>query len=151
MDKTILITQDNHDQIAEIVIDPDPKYRTLDGIRDHPLYQSMSPGQQSFLSTFLATGDRVTASRASGDFTTDQAARTSADRHLRNWKIRLLISTFKGKPIEQDPKPMTKEALEYWIGQRLRSEELPPSIFAELAYQLITLRGWLPRGVPVRG
>lgn len=120
-------------------------YQTIEGIKQHPLYQLLSAMQQVFLITYLETkGDRNAAVNKAGFKA--KSKDVVAMRKLRSPYVRKLVSVYYGYANEQSP--MTKTELAGLIAGRLRKADISDSAFAKLSEHLIELNH---RKKPVMG
>jgi hypothetical protein len=120
----------------------DPQYKTLDGLKTHPMFQLLTLKQQVFVITYIETNcDKVKAVTAAGFITTKPDV--VAMRQMRSTYVRKLLSIYYGYDLEQSR--MTRTELSGLIAARLRKPNLANKDFAKLADQMMELN-WQKRG-----
>jgi hypothetical protein len=115
--------------LAEVLpVSPAVDYRTVEGLRTHPLFQMLTTKQQDFLLTYIETnGDRIAAvTKVYGSKKPDQIGM----RVMRTTYIRKLIAIYYGYEIDQVP--MGKKELAGLIAARLRRANIRDEIFTRL-------------------
>jgi len=95
-------------------------YRTLEGIKKHPVYHLLTVKQQKFLDIYLETGgDRLRAAALA--FTSNNNTDLSATRALSSAYTRELIAIYYG--YRADLIPMSKDELLGILTARIRTEK----------------------------
>ena len=124
-----------------LVVEPEHDYRTIDGLKKHPLYQLLTARQQTFLIHFIeSNGDRLFAARKCMKSGTDDSAQRAAVRMLRTVYVRKLIALYFGYDVEQAP--MSRTEFNGLIASRLRKPELRDLVFVRLAELLVESKHW---------
>lgn len=112
-----------------------PDYKTVEGLKLHPLFQLLSRKQQEFVLAFIELkGDRVAAAKQVYSAKKPDAV---AMRALRTAYIRQLLAIHYG--YDADQARMTKTELAGLIAARLRKISTSDRSFAELAGCLLDL------------
>lgn len=116
-------------------------YKTLKGLRTHPLYRQLTDPQRLFLDEYIKSGyKRVQAARAAYTCSSDKSAATLASRILQLPAIKKLLA-IHGDYEQVGPAMRKQEFLEA-ISNRLRSHRLGDQSFIKLATLLAELQGW---------
>jgi hypothetical protein len=120
----------------------DPKYKTLEGLKTHPLFQLLTLKQQVFVTTYIETnGDREQAVIKAGFRTTKNDV--VAMRQIRSTYVRKLLSLYYGYDLEESR--MSRTELSGLIAARLRKASLNNRDFTKLADQMMELN-WQKKG-----
>lgn len=125
--------------------DSDPQYRTLAGLKTHPLWHQLTAKQQNFLIAYIETGDRRKAIEAVFEFTTEDAMELHASRLLGNYAIKHLLAAYYG--YELTGEAIKKQEFLQLISDRLRNPHTNASQFVVLARIAHDLMG----GAPTKG
>lgn len=116
-------------------------YRTVEGIKTHPLYRLITTKQQQFLIAYIeSSGDRAHAAEvayaaAKPDLT--------GKKVLQSAYVRELIAAYYG--YKADMTAMNKSELIGLISARLRRGDCPHAVFNSLADKLIILTSRKPK------
>ena len=111
-------------------------YKTVEGIKQHPIFLLLTAKQQKFFLTYIETGGDREAAVIQAGFRTKRND-VVAMRQLRSVYVRKLISIFYGYELEQAA--MSKSELTGLIAARLRQPNIKNSDFRHLSDQLIEL------------
>ena len=124
--------------VEAVVTEETPNYRTLEGLKQHPLFNLLTARQQKFLVAYIENnGDREAAVRSAGFRTRNGKFDQEAMRLLRSAYIRKLTAIFYGYNIDQAP--MSRQELIGLISARLRKPEASDTIFSRLVDQFLEL------------
>jgi len=115
----------------------EPDYKTLDGLKSHPLFQLLSKKQQTFVVAFIESkGDRMFAAKQAyggRGKRPDQIAM----RAMRTAYIRQLLALFYGYNVDQSR--MGKLELIGLVAARLRKADVNDAAFCKLVDHYIEL------------
>jgi hypothetical protein len=121
---------------------PKPDYHTIEGIKLHPLFLFLTAKQQVFLTHYLATQNRIEASRkAYGEKTPELISL----RTLRSSVVRQLIAIYYG--FDPDCVPVSRVEVVGLITKRLRDPDLDDKLFVRLLDHLLNLKVNRPKGL----
>jgi hypothetical protein len=107
-------------------------YRTIIGIKTHPLYDLLTDKQQVFLVTYLESGDRLKAAQTAYGLAKKDA---TAAKVLRTSYIRELVATFYGYQV--DVMPMSKPEISGLLASHLRKAKTGQEFGNLMKYWLI--------------
>lgn len=109
----------------------DPKYKTIEGLRTHPLWHQLTVKQKTFLEQYIETGDRIQAIRSAFDFKTDKGADLHATRVLKNYAVKTLLAVYYGYEVLGEP--LKRQEFLQLVSDRLRDPHIKNSEFCSLA------------------
>jgi hypothetical protein len=114
--------------------------KTVEDLKNHPLYCQLTTKMQKFVSTFVTNGyNLLDAVKAAYNSKSDKSAEAHGRNMLRNWKVRSLVS-FMGDYSLEGAVLTRREAIAI-VSDRLRDKETPAQWFCKLYDILKELRG----------
>lgn len=124
-----------------------PNYQTVEGLKRHPLWQQLTNKQKKFVLLYIEKdGDRVAAARGAFLPRNDKNAENLAQRLLKLFPVRKLLSVFYG--YELSGSAISRGEFMLLLSDRVRDPENEGATWLRMAQLFMALKGWKLRTAP---
>ncbi len=119
---------------------------TLEQLQQHVLFRGLTSQQKQFVLTYCTSGgNKIEATKASYNVTTDKSVNAIASKVLKKPEIKMLLDSFFGN--STDLKPLDKSELLGLMSFRLREPKLSTQSFIVLSKMYVSVQGWTSKAI----